>query len=367
MTQQKGYKIRIYPSPAQRQMIASIFGSCRYVYNNCLRFAQETYASEHRNVSQYEHMRRVTQMRNALETSWLSECDSMALQEAVKDLNKAYQAFFQKRAGYPKYHSKHNHLQSYRTRNQGGGVRFESGRIRIPKIGLLKYRDTRQISGRILNATVSRTASGKYFISLCTEEEIVPKPNAGGAVGLDVGVKEFYTDSNGVKVTGPKALSQYQKKLAREQRRLSRMQKGSKNRNKQRIRVARAHEKVANIRTDFLHKESSRLVSENQVIALEDLNVKGMLRNHRLAKSISDASWSEFVRQLEYKAFEHGTRIVRAPRFFASSQTCSACGFINPLVKNLAVRKWTCPECGVHHDRDTNAAINILNIALTSA
>ena len=367
MLQQKGYKYRIYPTKEQTGHLASIFGCCRFVYNNSLHFSKDTYASEHRNVSQFEHMRRITEMRACPDTAWLKDCDSMALQEAVKDLNKAFRAFFDKRAGYPKYRSKHCHIQSYRTRNQGNGIRFESGKIRIPKIGLVKIRKSRDFSGRILNATISLTATGKYFVSLCVVEEVVPKPNAGNAVGIDVGIKDFYTDSNGNVVANPHTLSRYQKKLAREQRKLSRKHAGSRNRNKQRIRVARIHEKIANTRSDFLHKESTRLVSDNQVIAMEDLNVREMLRNHYLAKAISDVSWSEFSRMLEYKAFEHGARVVRVPRFFASSQTCSSCGEKSPLVKNLSVRMWTCPNCGTVHDRDHNAAINILNHALSSA
>ncbi len=367
MLQEKGYKYRLYPTDEQKRIIASILGCCRFAYNNSLQFCKDTYAVEKRYVSQYENMRRITELKASPETEWLKDCDSMALQEAVKDLNKAFQSFFNKRAGYPKFHSKREAVQSYRTRNQGNGIRFESGKIRVPRIGLVKIKRSRDFVGRILNATVSRTSTGKYFISLCVEEEVIPKANAGKAVGIDVGVKEFYTDSNGYSVGNPKTLAKYQKQLIREQRRLSRRQPGSKNRNRQRVRVARIHEKIANTRKDFLHKESARLVNENQVIGIEDLDVRGMLRNHRLAKAISDVSWSEFIRQLEYKAFEHGTQIVRVPRFFASSQTCSVCGEKNLLVKNLAVRQWTCPNCGAAHNRDHNAAINILNYALASA
>ncbi len=367
MLQQKGYKYRIYPTPEQARVIASFFGCCRYVFNNSLQFSKETYASEHRSVSQYENMRRVTGMKSEPETAWLNNCDSMALQEAVKDLNHAYQAFFSKLAGYPKFRSKRDAFQSYRTRNQKNGIRLEKGRITIPKIGPVRIRLSRSFEGRILNATVSRTSSGRYFVSLCVEEEVIPKPNAGGCIGIDVGLQEFYTDNNGSSVQNPKTLAKYQKRLSREQKRLSRKQAGSNNRNKQRLRVARLHEKIANTRSDFLHKESTKLVSENQVIAVEDLNVRGMFRNHRLAKAISDVSWSEFIRHLEYKAFEHGAQVVRVPRFFASSQICSVCGGKNPLVKDLSVRRWTCPDCGTVHRRDHNAAINILNHALASS
>lgn len=367
LLQQKGYKYRIYPNLCQERQISSFCGCCRYVYNRCIDYRKEVYASEHRNASRFECMRKVTGMRNDPETAWLKECDSMALQESVKDLNKAYQGFFEKRSGYPKYHRKHDRSQSYRTRNQENGIRFEGNSIRLPKLGLVKVKKSREFSGRILNATISRTASGKYYVSLCAEEEVIPKANAGGMVGIDVGVKSFFADSNGNTVENPKTLHRYEKKLAREQRRLSRKEKGSHNREKQRVRVAAIHEKIADTRTDFLHKVSSKLVSDNQVIGIEDLHVKGMLRNHKLAKAISDVSWGEFVRMLEYKAFEHGTAVIRVPRFYASSQTCSCCGYKNPEVKDLSVRSWRCPECGAVHDRDHNAAVNILNKALEIA
>ena len=299
--------------------------------------------------------------------TWLSGADSMALQESLRDLDRAFQNFFAKRGRYPRFKSKHDHHQSYRTRNQSNNIRIEGNRIVLPKLGAVKAKIPRLPNGRILNATVSKTPTGKYFVSLCVEEELVPKPNAGGAIGIDVGISEFYTDSNGNAVDSPKALRKYERKLRREQRRLSRKQKGSANRAKQRIRVAAIHEKTYNSRMDFLHKESLKLVSENQVIAVEDLNVKGMVRNHRLAKSISDASWSRFFTLLEYKAFEHGSTVLRVPTFYPSSQTCSCCGYKNPLVKDLKVRKWECPSCHAVHSRDHNAAINILNKALSSA
>ena len=385
MTQHKGYKYRIYPSKAQAVLLSQFFGCCRFVYNRCLSYRKDVYASDKRNASQYECMRLVTALRHDPEFVWLAACDSMALQEAVKDLNKAFTNFFEKRAGYPKFHKKSS-VQSYRTRNQSGGIRIEGNRIVLPKLGAVKAKISRLPSGRILNATVSKTATGKYFVSLCCEEELVLKPNAGGKLGVDLGIKELYVDSNGYVEPNPKYLAKYEKQLRCEQRSLSRMIEANiagytkdrkpiwkrplsecSNIQKQKRRVALIHEKIYNCRTDNLHKASTKLVNENQVIALETLNVKGMVRNHHLAKAISDASWSRFVTLLEYKTFEHGCTVLRVPTFFPSSQTCSCCGYKNPKVKDLKVRRWICPECGIVHDRDENAAKNILTKALESA
>lgn len=307
----------------------------------------------------------------------------MALQEAIKDLNKAYVNFFEKRAGYPRFHSKRSSCQSYRTRNQSNGISIEGKRIKLPTLGLVKAKVSRMPKGRILNATISRSATGKYFVSLCCEEDTLPKPNAGGVVGIDLGIKALYTDSNGYTEPNPMHLKQYEKKLHREQKKLSRMIEANiagytKNRKpvwkrplsecrniqKQRRKVALIHEKIYNCRTDALHKMTTKLVNENQVIGIESLNIKGMVRNHKLAKAISDASWGRAVQMLEYKAFEHGCTIRKIPTFYPSSQICFDCGYKNPLVKDLLVRDWVCPECGSVHDRDCNAAKNILRLAL---
>ena len=387
MKQCKGYKYRIYPTSAQQYMLAHTFGCVRAVYNHFLSVRSEAWKTSRESVSYTQTSKMLTCLKHTDGFTWLTEVDSMALQESLRDLDNAYKNFFAKRAGYPKFHSKRSLFQSYRTRNQSGGIRFEGGKLILPKLGAVKIKKSRDFDGRILNATVSKAATGKYFVSLCVEEDVVAKPCAGNRVGIDVGIKNFYSDSNGNVIANPRTLSRHERKLRREQRRLSRMMESNitgyrtgpkggrvpvyakpvsecKNIQKQRRKVALIHEKVYNIRTDFLHKQSTKLVNENQVIAVEDLNVKGMVRNHKLAKAISDVSWSRFFSILEYKAFEHGAEIIRVPTFYPSSQLCSFCGYKNPLVKNLRVREWDCPVCGSHHNRDENAAVNILNKAL---
>lgn len=239
-------------------------------------------------------------------------------------------------------------------------------RIQLPKIGRVKIKLSREVVGKISNVTVTRTASGKYYVSLCVTYESDVFSNAGGQLGIDVGLKEFYSDSNGNTVANPRTLRKWSRKLASEQRKLSRKMPRSHRRDKQRIRVARVHEHIANIRQDFLHKLSTKLVRENQTIAIEDLKVKNMMKNHKLAKAIADVSWSEFFRMLEYKATLYGSEVIRIPTFYPSSQTCHECGYQNQITKDLSVREWDCPKCGHHCDRDVNAAQNILAVALAS-
>ena len=366
---QMGFKFRIYPNKTQQALINKTLGCCRFVFNHFLALRRDEWTANHKSITSYETMKLLTDLRQREEYNWLKEVDSMALQEVLKNLDRAYQNFFQRRAKYPRFKSKHNHSQSYRTRNQSNGIRIVGGKIKLPKIGEVKAKLSRTFEGRILNATVSRAASGKYFVSLCVEldKETLIQDNNGGKIGLDVGLSEFLTDSNGNTVDNPRALKRLTWKLIREQRRLSRKMPKSNNRNKARIRVARAHERIANIRKDFLHKLSTRLVIENQVIAVESLKVKNMMRNHRLAKAIADVSWSEFFRMLEYKADLHGGKVLKVETFYPSSQTCSNCGYQNEKTKNLAVREWTCPKCGAEHNRDENAAKNILRKALENA
>lgn len=356
----KGIKLRIYPNKAQQKLINQTFGCCRLVYNKGLAMREEAYKQGEK-VSYNQTSAMLTAWKKELQ--FLKVVDSISLQQSLRDLDSAYTNFFQKRAKYPKFKSKHDNHQSYRTINQGNNVRIVGKYIKLPKLGYIKVRQSMAI-GKINNVTIERTPTGKYFAVLNVEFEPTYERTGFNEIGIDVGIKEFYTDSNGNLVNNPKHLEKSTKKLIREQRRLSRKVKGSSNRNKQRIKVAKVHEKITNQRNDFLHKLSTMLVRENQTICIEDLNVKNMAKNHKLARSISSVSWSKFFEMLEYKSAWYVSKVVRIPTNYPSSQTCGRCGYKNTLVKNLSVRKWECPNCGEHHDRDINAAQNILNKGL---
>ena len=361
----KGVIFRAYPDKAQQELINKILGCSRLVYNKGLAFRNEQYAKgEKTGYNQTSAM--LTSMKKEEKYSFLKEADSIALQQALRDLDKAFVRFFEKKANHPVFKSKHHYQLSYRTLNQQNSIRIEGNRIRLPKLGYLKIRQSEEV-GHINNVTVRRTATGKYFVVLNVDFEPEKKEECNSFTGIDVGIKSFYTDSNGNVVNNPKYLEKSQEKLKREQRKLSRKKKNSKNKQKQRKRVARVHEKIVNQRNDFIHKITTKLVSENQVIAVEDLNIKGLLKNHKLARAISSVSWSKFYDTLEYKAEWYGREVIRVPTMYPSSQTCSKCGYKNPLVKNLSVRTWECPCCHAKHDRDLNASVNILNKGLSVA
>lgn len=361
----KGVKFRIYPNKEQQNLINQTLGCCRLVYNIGLEMRSKAFKSGEK-VNYSKTCAMLTEIKRNDEFSFLRDADSVALQQSLRDLDQGFTNFFQKRVRHPRFKSKHNNHQSYRTISRNNNIRIVGKYIKLPKLGYVKIKQSMEV-GHINNATIERTPTGKYFVVLNVDFEPEVKQNNGGFIGIDVGIKEFYSDSNGNVVSNPKFLEKSSRKLCREQRRLSRKKRGSNNRNKQRLRVAKVHEKITNQRDDFLQKISTMLISENQVICIEDLKIKNMVRNHKLARCISSVSWGKFFNMLEYKANWYGNEIIKVPTMYPSSQTCSCCEYKNPLVKNLAIRKWECPNCHTKHDRDTNASINILNKGLSIA
>lgn len=360
----KAIKIRLYPNKTQRSLIDQTLGCCRFIYN----WGLEKRTTDYNNgvkTGYCQTCRALTKLKHTDEFAFLKQADAVALQQSLHDLDRAYTNFFEKRAKHPRFKSKHNHLQSYRTLNvnHGSSIRIENKHVRLPNMGFIKIRQTIK-NVNILYATVEKYPSNKYFAVLTVKFEPKSRKNKGGRIGIDLGIKHYYTDSNGNVVENPKNLKQSLKQLVRAQRLLSRKVKYSQNFAKQRKRVATIYEKVFNRRNDFLQKLSSMLINENQVICIEDLRVTNMAKNKRLAREISDAAWNSFRCMLEYKSDWYGNKLVVIPTFYPSSQLCSHCGFKNPDVKNLAVREWTCPQCGMKHDRDYNASINILKYGL---
>ena len=365
---ERGFKYRIYPNESQRDQIARTFGCCRFVYNRALDVKKTAYSETGKSIATNDLIKMIPAWKRDPETSWLAQVDSMALQQSIRDLDRAYKNFFRRvreggKPGFPKFKSRRYARQSYRT---NGGKVLDRNHIALPKLGNVRAKVSRPLQGRFMSVTVSLDAAGRYFATfLCTDVPSNDAPATDREVGIDLGVETLATLSDGTKIENPRHLKKSERKLALEQRRLSRRkgarrgEKPSGRYLKQRKRVARIHAKIADARTDALHKVATMLADENQVLCMEDLNAKGMVRNHHLAKAVADASFGEFARLLEYKCAERGRTLVRVDRFYPSSKTCSACGHRLDALP-LSVRSWDCPACGAHHDRDVNAARNIL-------
>jgi putative transposase len=357
----KSYRFRIYPNKKQCSQLMREFGSARFVYNYFLARKIDFYKENGKGLNYKEISAELTLLKKDLKFLWLKDVNSIVLQQSLRNLDHAFQKFFHNHGitGFPKFKNKSS-KQSIRFTNQKCYLDIVENKIILPKIGKIRMINFCKVDGRILRFTVSKTKSGKYFVSITTEQEVEKIEKDIAEIGIDVGLKSFLMTSKGLKVDAPKYFYKSEKRLARLQRTLSRKQKNGKNRDKAKHQVAVLHEKIASQRNNFINQLTTFLTKTNSLIVLEDLNIKGMMSNHCLAKSIADASWSEFGRQLKYKSIWYGCEIVKIGRFEPSSKTCSICGWVKPDL-TLTVREWTCPECGTFHDRDLNAAKNILS------
>ena len=364
----KGYVYRAYPNAKQRELIKKTFGCKRFVYNYFLDLRKTRWKNDKKNMTFFEMNKLLTPLKQ--EKDFLCEPDKNALQNALRDLDKAYENFFgtvnsprKMKFGYPRFKSKRDNYQSYRTNFTNNNIAFEVTHIKLPKLGRVRIRGGKNLvpEGRILSVTVCIEPDGRYYISICATD--VPAPvleHNEEPVGIDLGIKDLAILSDGTQFDALKPLNVSLKRLKFLQRSFDRKSKSSTRREKARVKVARIHARIAAQREDYLHKLTNFVTKKYGVIFLEDLNVRGMLRNHKVARHIADSSWGELRRQLEYKAKWRGRVLLTVDRFYASSQTCGNCGFKNPAVKELGVREWVCPKCGHHHDRDLNAAQNIL-------
>lgn len=363
----RAYKYRLNPTPEQIVFFNKSFGCCRFVYNYMLGKRIEAYQRDKTKIGWVELAKMLTELKKEDGKEWLSEVSNECLQQSIRNMDSAFVKFFREKTGFPNFKAKHYSRQSYKAINSVS-VDLDNNKVRLPKIGWVKFFPNRKFDGKVCSATVSKTPTGKYFISVLVDDgkEIPVKPAVryDTSIGIDVGIKDFAVCSNGDVYANPKYLEKSEARLKVLQRRFSKTNKGSNRRERARKILARQYEKVSNQRNNFLHQVTSKIVRENQTIIIEDLNVKGMLKNHRLAKSISSVSWSEFFRQLEYKCEWYGRNLIRIGRFEASSKTC-ICGYVNSELK-LSDREWVCPKCGKHNDRDILASVNIKRFGLIS-
>ncbi|MGM0770292.1 MAG: IS200/IS605 family element RNA-guided endonuclease TnpB [Halobacteriota archaeon] len=360
----KAYKYRLYPNKEQEKKFLQHIGAGRFIYNWALEQKIKSYELDGKSVSRFTLNKMIPELK--LEHDWLKVINSQSLQGATLNLDNAFTKFFREKKGFPKFKSKKNPVQSFSV-PQHYKVDFENDKIKLPKIGWINAKLHHRFEGKEKTATVTGTSTGKYYISILVDDEKeTPAKQSfdiSTTVGVDVGIKDFVITSNGEKIDNPKYLKNSIIRLKVLQKRLSRKKKGSANRQKAKLAVAKLHERISNQRNDFQHKLSHKLISENQAIALESLNVNGMMKNHCLAQHIGDASWSSFVEKLEYKAKWYGKTILRIGQFEPSTKICNICGYYNKNI-TLADRNWDCPGCNSNHDRDINAAINLKKFAL---